>query len=74
MTHTTVADLTVEELGDLIREVVGHTILETVEDPDKGLDLREDVEAELQHSLATTQAGHRTTPAQEVAAKLGLQW
>lgn len=74
MTYSNVADLTVDELKNLIREVVTQTILEMFGDPDEGLELREEIQERLRHSLATTQAGAKGIPAQEVAAKLGLEW
>ncbi len=74
MNHSTVADLSVDELKALIREVVTQTLLEVFGDPDKGLELREEFKAQLQRSLDAVQAGGETTPAQDVAAKLGLTW
>ena len=40
MPPTRVADLTVDEFKDLIRETVKQTIVEMVSDPDEGLQLR----------------------------------
>ena len=74
MAYSSVADLTVDELKSLIREVVTQTILELFGDPDEGLELREDIEERLRHSLAATEAGSETTPAQEVTTKLGIAW
>jgi hypothetical protein len=39
--------------------------------PDQGLELREEIKIRLQQSLAEIEAGGKTIPAQEVAAKLG---
>jgi hypothetical protein len=74
MAHPTVADLTVEEFRSLIREVVTQTLLEMFGDPDEGLELREEIKARLQRSLAQTETNGETRPADEVAAKLGLEW
>ena len=74
VTNSTVSDLTVDELRDLIREVVMQTILDLFGDPDEGLELREEIQDRLRRSLATTQSGVKMTLAQEVAAKLGLEW
>ena len=74
MAYSSVADLTVDELKILIKETVTQTILELFGDPDEDLELREDIQERLRGSLAATQAGGKTTPAQEVAAKLGLEW
>ena len=74
MTPPRVADLTVDELRGIIREVVISTIEELVGDPDEGLELREDIKASLKRSIAAVKAGAKTTRAEAVAAKLGLKW
>lgn len=74
MIPSRVADLTVDEFKGLIHEVVTETILELFGDPDIGLELREDMKANLQRSLTAVQAGGETIPAEVVAAKLGLDW
>ena len=73
MTSPRVADLTVDELRGLIREVVVNTITELLSDPDEGLELREDIRASLKRSIAAVKAGAKTTRAEAVAAKLGLK-
>jgi len=74
MAYSSVADLTVDEFKNLIKEVVTETILEILSDPDEGLELREEIKERLDRSLTTTQANGETRSAQEVAAKLGLEW
>lgn len=74
MARSTVADLTIEQFKDLIREVVIQTLLEVFGDPDEGLELRDDFKVKLQQSLARVQAGDKTIPVEEVAARLGLSW
>ncbi|MBM3135553.1 MAG: hypothetical protein FJZ89_09800 [Chloroflexi bacterium] len=74
MAYSTVADLTVEQFKDLMRQVVIQTLSEVLGDPDEGLELRDDITVRMQRSLAALQAGTKTIPAQEVAAKLGLTW
>ena len=74
MIHPRVADLTVDEFKDMIREVVTQTIVELFGDHDEGLELREDIKVSLQHSIEAVQAGGETIPAEVVAAKLGLEW
>ncbi|MCB0191494.1 MAG: hypothetical protein KDJ65_06075 [Anaerolineae bacterium] len=71
MSYSNVADLTVDEFKNLIKEVVTQTLLELLGDPDEGLDLREEIKERLHRSLATN---GETRSAQEVAAKLGLDW
>jgi hypothetical protein len=67
MADSKVADLTVQEFKELVREVVIQTLLEMLGDPDEGLELREDFAAELQRSLTTVEARGKTIPVQEVA-------
>jgi hypothetical protein len=74
MAYSSVADLTIDEFKDLIKEVVTQTILEIFGDPDDGLELRDEIQERLRRSLAATPVGGETRPAQEVVAKLGLEW
>jgi hypothetical protein len=74
MAVTSVDELTVDELKDLIHEVVRQTIIELLGDPDAGLELREEFKLELQHSLEAVRADGETRTAYEVANKLGLEW
>ena len=74
MADMKVADLTVQEFKELVREVVIQTLLEMFGDPDEGPELREDFAAELQRSLTTVEAGGETIPVQDVATRLGLTW
>jgi len=74
MTYSSVAELSVDELRNLIKEVVSQTILEMFGDPDEGLEIREEVEERLHRSLSIPQAGLETRSAQDVAATLGLEW
>ena len=74
MTVSSVADLTVEELRELIRETVSQTIADMFSDPDRGVELRQDVQERLERSLAAVEADGETAPAHQVAARLGLEW
>jgi hypothetical protein len=74
MAYSTVADLTVEQFKDLMRQVVMQTLSEALGDPDEGLELRDDIKVRMRRSLAALPAGTKTIPAPEVAAKLGLTW
>ena len=69
-----VADLTIDEFRDLIRAVVIQTLSEMLDDPDEGLELRDDFTEELQSSLSAVAADGKTISAQKVAEKLGLTW
>lgn len=73
MADSTISDLTVDEFKKLIREVVLQTLSEIFGDPDQGLELREEFEVELRRTLAADDP-RQTSPAQEVAARLGLTW
>ncbi|MDE2954543.1 MAG: hypothetical protein OXR71_08465, partial [Gemmatimonadota bacterium] len=44
------------------------------QDPDEGLELRDEFVAELQQTIADVEAGGKTTPAEKVAEELGLNW
>jgi hypothetical protein len=74
MTETTISNLTLNDLRDLIRTEIEQTLLELLGDPDAGLELRDDLKQRLQQSVAHLRAGQQTVPAQTVAAKLGLEW
>ena len=74
MAHPKVADLTIEEFRELVRETVIQTLLEVLSDPDAGLELRDDFAKELKRSLKEMESGGRTLPVEEVAARLGLTW
>ena len=71
---TKVADLTIDEFRELVREVVIQTLSEMMSDPDEGLELRDDFVEELKQSIADVKAGGKTVPAQKVAEELGLTW
>ena len=44
------------------------------EDPDTGLELQDDLLAELQASMASVASGGATSPAEQVAQRQGLSW
>ena len=70
MNAARVAEMTVDELKGLVREVARQTVMELLGDPDEGLELRDEMKAKLRASLAATE----TIPAADVAARLGLEW
>ena len=74
MAQPKVADLTVEEFRELVHESVLQSLLEVLGDPDKGLELRDDLAEKLGRSLKDVESGGKTVPADEVAASLGLTW
>ena len=76
MVQQKVSDLTTDELRAIIREAVLETLYEydVVDDPDEGLELREEVAAEMEASIKAVEAGQPTIPAKEFARKHGLSW
>jgi len=70
----TINELTVDELREIIREVVSQALHELLADPDAGLELQESLRESLQRSISEVRAGLQTTPAETVAAQLGLEW
>ncbi len=72
MADLSVADLTVAELRTLIREVVAETITSLFVDPDEGLELREEFEAELRFALQRSSGEQETESLEDVLRELGL--
>ena len=70
MAPTKVADLTVEEFKELVRDIVVQTLHEMPGDPDEGLELREDFKQELRRSLEPDQEEIQTTSAAKITEKL----
>ena len=70
-----VADMTVDELRQLVRSVVKEVLAETLADPDAGLELRDDVIEHLNDVTTRFREGMlETTKIEDVAAELGLRW
>ena len=70
-----IADLTVDELKQLIRAAVWDALQELLPDPDAGLELREDVIDLLRESLAHSRQMDTTAiPIAQLARELGLDW
>lgn len=72
MDSTKVADLTVDEFKNVIRETVAQTLAELLGDPDEGLALREALSSELFAHLKEREAQYKTV--QTVAKNLDLDW
>jgi hypothetical protein len=72
MVQQKVADLTTDELRAIIREAVLETLSDLLEDPDEGLELREDVALRLEASIKALEAGEPTISAEEADRLLGL--
>ncbi len=69
----TIKNLSVEELGELIAEVVEEKLQELLVDPDQGLPLRPEVEERLRKSLNQPEETRRTVSAEDVARRLGVE-
>lgn len=68
-----VKELTVEQLKALIQEAVEEKLQEILGDPDRGLEVREDVKERLRQSLGLAERGEKGIPIEQVARELGLE-
>jgi len=69
-----VKDLTTEEFKTLIRETVLEVLADSLDDPDRGLKLRPEIEQQLLASRDRRAAGQRGMSASDVAARYGMTW
>ena len=69
MAAQTVAELTIDEFRALIRETVTDVLAELLDDPDEGLEFREEFVAEMERRL---ESDRTTVPLSVVAQRLGL--
>lgn len=70
----TVADLSVEQFAQIVRAIVKQVLIETLTDPDEGLELREEVRSHLLRSIKQVNEDAATYSAEDVAARAGLTW
>lgn len=70
MNPSRIAELTVSEFKNLVREAVTESFADLIGDPDEGLLLRDEFAEELKRSLAAVSAGEKTSSLSEVAARL----
>ena len=70
MTSPRVADLTVSEFTELCRDTFAQVVEEVLDDPDRGLALRDEVAKRLERSLGDVDAGGTTISHSEVAGRL----
>jgi hypothetical protein len=66
----TVAQITVDELEALISKTVRETLLETLRDPDAGLELRAEFESRLRESQAYVEDGGELVSLDEMLHRL----
>ena len=69
----TVAEMTKEELRDLIESVVEEKLLELLGDPDEGWVLREEVRERLLRQKRAVAEGERGESMEDVLEHLGIQ-
>ena len=72
MATTNVAEMSKEELTDLIEATVEQKIMELLGDPDEPLALREEVRESILRQRAAMAKGERGRPIEDVAKELGL--
>jgi hypothetical protein len=69
----TVAQMTPEDLRSLIRDTVKEALLESLLDPDVGLELRAEFESRLHESLAYIEGGGELIPLEEMLRRLNSE-
>ncbi len=70
----TVAEMTKEELRDLIESVVEEKLLELLGDPDEGWVLREEVRKRLRRQKRAVAEGERGESIEDLSAVLSSTW
>ncbi len=70
MADPKVADLTIGEFKDLVRETVAESVAELFGDPDEGQPLRDDFAEELRQSIADVRADGQTSRLSEFVSRL----
>ena len=73
MAATTAAQMSKEELREMIEALVEQKLLEILGDPDAGLELRKSVRERLLRQMKAVSAGERGRPFEEVVRELGLE-
>lgn len=70
---STVAQMTADELREIIETVVEQKLLEILGDPDEGLFIRQAIRQRLLQQRQKVAEGERGEPLEEVARRLGLE-
>jgi len=70
---TTVAQMTKDELIEVIETIVEQKLLELLGDPDEGLPIRKSVHDRLLRQRKAVAAGERGEPFADVVRRLGLE-
>lgn len=69
----TMTRITIEELKAMISKTVKETLLETLRDPDMGLELRPEFESRLRESRAYVEGGGELIPLDEMLHRLDME-
>ena len=69
----TVAQMTKDELREMIETIIEQKLLELVGDPDEGLPLRESIRNRLLRQKEAVESGERGESFEEVVYRLGLK-
>jgi hypothetical protein len=69
---TTIAQMTREELREMIESSVEHKLLELLGDPDEGLEIKRAVRTRLLRQQKAVAAGERGRTLKDVTRELGL--
>jgi hypothetical protein len=69
----TVAQMTKDELREMIETIIEQKLLELVGDPDEGLPLRKTIRNRLLRQKEAVARGERGEPFEEVVQRLGLE-
>ena len=69
----TVAQMSKDELREMLEITVEQKLLELLGDPDEGLEIKKSVRARLVRQKKAVAAGERGEPFQDVVRRLGLE-
>jgi hypothetical protein len=70
---TTVGQMSIEELREMIEAAVEQKLLEILGDPDEGLEIRDSVRDRIISQRKAVIAGDRGKPFEDVVKQLGLE-
>lgn len=70
--HKTVAEMTPDELKEMLGELIEDKLTEVLADPDQGLAVQEPVSARLKLQRSAVDRGERGESFDDVARRLGL--
>ena len=69
----TVAQMTKDELREMIESIIEQKLLELLGDPDEGLPIRETIRDRLLRQKEAVARGERGEPFEDVVRRLGLE-